>query len=160
MPQIDVVCNCRSLLPPPPHSDRQLREGIHVGLGSILDRNSDVVVRGLGSIQEFRSPANPSLHPMYKCGLFSCDGAWGTSQDFFRIHLCSPNHLASWEKEQKECGKDSAESKEDKIQVIVDEERYQIQASRLPWFKQLKKKKKQQQEEREGVEENNEVGQN
>ena len=85
---------------------------------------------------------------MYKCCLYHCDGAWGTSVDFFKNHICSAKHLVSWYRDGKG-DEETVMSGEEAVakakaepepevgtpEVVIDEERYLIQANRLPWFK-------------------------
>ena len=45
--------------------------------------------------QEFVSTEITSAYRMYKCGLFDCDGAWGTSYEF-SFHLLDRKHFESF----------------------------------------------------------------
>lgn len=66
---------------------------------------------------------------MYKCTVFHCEGAWGAAPDMWR-HLRSDEHAANMAKSQLAAGEAGKA-----VEVIVDDERYMIQATRLPWFR-------------------------
>ena len=59
---------------------------IHLTLEEKVGGESSGPVIGLDFVQEFISTELPSEFRMYKCRLFDCDGAWGTSHEF-SIHL-------------------------------------------------------------------------
>ena len=96
--------------------------------------------------QEFVSTEVPSEYRMYKCGLFNCDGEWGTSHEF-SLHLADQKHFESFLIEKgilsdKEVSKLSFEQISEKVsefsdpdfgqmETIRDEERWIIQKSRL-----------------------------
>lgn len=131
--------------------NRKRKPNLSMSLKEILIENSFPVV-GLDHVQEFRHPGDSGAIFMYKCMLYKCDGAWGHCQRFVE-HLTSMKHLRSFF-EKQESQKDALISKvqiltdeelenrgkqlliddggpkfED-VQVIMDEERYWIQANR------------------------------
>ena len=88
---------------------------------------------------------------MYKCNLFKCDGAWGTSSAF-ADHLLGAKHLVAYFHDVRDrilSEEDVAEAAVAEfeairasvpklflaMEVVVDQERFLIQATRLPWFK-------------------------
>ena len=103
-------------------------------------------VVGLNYVQEFLPPKDADGEPMYKCMLYECDGAWG-SLEKFSIHLGSKSHIVACLKENgsisklickeytldeiKEKAKQFESDGYESVEVIRDQERYEIQRQRL-----------------------------
>ena len=89
---------------------KKASNNIQIDLGEVLRARVDAgeelpPLVGLDRVQEFRpasevcgvttTATNTSAFPMYKCGLFHCDGAWGTSQAF-ADHVTSAKHMVNY----------------------------------------------------------------
>ena len=117
---------------------------IHLTLQEKTSFETSGPIVGLDFVQEFVSTEHPSEFRMYKCRLFDCDGAWGTSHEFSH-HLRCRKHYESYLKEVKgvvDVGKLSDEdviakvakiSDPDwsKLETIHDQDRWLIQKGRL-----------------------------